>query len=235
VKKIDILIPTLNEEKIRPKLMAVLRSAPWVNNIILETSKPLSRARIAGIKKCKTDWIGMFDDDVEIPENWFDVLSTFTQQKDVVAVSSPFFDVNFDYAVMEFLSHRFRNLNKRSTPFICNVLLKKSAVIGYDPPPVFFCEDELFYRHVNKKGRWVHSSIIGVKHFYTEKDSLLSGAAQRILKFEPFYKVLIRVIARFFFAILAPLYTHSLRTTRHFWKINVRTLTGWIMARKQRT
>nr|MDO8083041.1 glycosyltransferase [Candidatus Freyarchaeota archaeon] len=231
--KIDILIPTLDEKKIRPKLMKVLRHASWVNDVIIETSKPLSRARVNGIKKCKTEWIAMFDDDVEIPENWFEKLWILALQKGVVAVSSPYLTINYDYVIMDFISRRFRSLDKRFTPTIGNVLFKRSAMIGYNPPPLFFCEDELFYRYIVKRGKWVHSKFIGAKHFYKEKDSLLSGVAQRILKFEPFYKMLMRVTTRFFTAVLASFYTHSLKTIYHFWRINVRILTGWIMGKRR--
>jgi glycosyltransferase involved in cell wall biosynthesis len=231
---IDVIIPTKSEAQIRPALMRVLRSAPWVNDIIIETSAPLATARIAAANKCTTDWVAMFDDDVEIPPDWFEKVSAEVNYG-VVAVSSPDMSAIPDYYYMQLLADRLLKLSKRDTPFIDNVLFKKSALEGYDPPLAFYCEDEFFYEHVKKSGRWIHTDPIGVTHYYREKDAAYSGASQRIYKFEPRWNVVRRLLVRTVMGpLVALIYTHKLSTIKRFWGINWRFIIGWIFASRYR-
>ncbi|MEM1724002.1 MAG: glycosyltransferase family A protein [Candidatus Jordarchaeales archaeon] len=99
--KVDVLIPTRNPSRVNPRLLEVLASAPWVNNVVFETSRPLSVARKIGAMKCKTEWIAMFDDDVVIPPNWFEVVSKFARQPNVVAVSTVRVDDNIHVEALQ--------------------------------------------------------------------------------------------------------------------------------------
>lgn len=231
IGKVDVIIPAKDRHNIRLGLAKVLAAAPWVNNIIVETSAPLATARIAGAKRCTTEWVAMFDDDVEIPGDWFEKVSAeITDGDGVVAVSSPDMSAIPDYYCMQLLTDRLIGLKGRDTPFIDNVLFKKSALEGYAPPLAFYCEDEFFYEHVKKKGRWLHTGPIGVVHYYREKDALYGGASQRIYKLEPAYIILRRTLVRFILPIFAALfYTHTPKTICRFWRINVRIIAGWLM------
>jgi glycosyltransferase involved in cell wall biosynthesis len=239
IDKVDVIICVKDPAQIRPKLLNCLNNADWVNNIILETSKPLALARIRATEKCTTEWIAMFDDDVEIPDDWFDRIIARLRirqiagmdliPEDVVAISTPDMSQIPDYYYMQLLSDRLFKLSKRDTPFIDNCLFRKSALIGYDPPLAFYCEDEFFYEHVKKSGRWLHTDNIGVKHFYREKDAVYSGASQRVYKFESRWNVLRRLLVRTAMGpLVAIFYTHKLSTVKRFWNINYRFIIGWI-------
>jgi glycosyltransferase involved in cell wall biosynthesis len=227
--KVDVVIPTLAASRVRPRLIKVLESASWVNNIIYETSKPLARARIVGASKCTTKWVAMFDDDVEIPLDWFDKVSGAIAPG-VVAVSTPDLNADPDFLAVQLIADRLLKLERRDTPFIDNTLFLKSTLEGYDPPHAFYCEDELFYEHVKSKGRWVHTPPVGVRHFYAEKDALFSGASQRVYKFELGTVMIRRALVRFVLPIFAAIfYTRSLRTVYRLWRINIRNAAGWLM------
>jgi len=230
IGKVDVVICTKDVHQIRQKLLDILNNAGWVNTIIIETSKPLAIARIRATEKCVTKWIAMFDDDVEIPEDWFDKVSSVITSG-ILAVSTPDLSLIPDYLAMQLLADKILKLSERDTPFIDNVLFRKDALEGYSPASAFYCEDEFFYEHVKTKGKWIHLAPIGVRHFYIEKDALYSGASQRIYKFEPIYVLLRRTLVRFFLApFLTVFYTHTVRTVWRWWRINVRIMAGWLIA-----
>lgn len=228
ILKVDVIIPTKDPSKIRPKLLEVLKKADWVNNIIIETSKPLSLARVNGAKKCTTDWIAMFDDDVEIPNNWFTVVEKFITD-DVVAISTPSLDFN-NIHILSYkkVTHQIKPLEKRDTPFIDNTLIKKSVMLTYNPPPIFYSEDELLYRHAKKFGRWIHPEHCGVKHFVTIKDTLRAGETIKQLDFYPIKRFIFGRIAYFILPFFALAYSKSFKTVIFFYRININLISGYL-------
>jgi len=225
LERVDVLIPTKDPSKVRPKLLETLRKAKWVNDIIFETSKPLSTARVIGAKKCTTEWIAMFDDDVEIPECWFDVVSSYVSTG-VLAVSTPYFDDNVHLKSYQKLVDYIKPLHTRDTPFICNTLIKREILLNYNPPPTFYSEDELLYRHVKKYGKWVHPPNCGVKHYYVQKDLVKAAAIAEQLHFYPLFRFVRGRLAYFIISVLAIGYSHTWRTIPFFYKNNVKLIAG---------
>jgi glycosyltransferase involved in cell wall biosynthesis len=227
---VDVLIPTKDPNMIRPKLLQTLKSATWVNNIVFETSKPLSTARVIGARKCSTEWIAMFDDDVEIPENWFDVVSKHISA-DVVAVSTPSIDVNNVHMMAyKMVADIISPLHRRDTPFIDNTLIRREVLLNYNPPPIFYGEDELLYRFAKKKGRWIHPPPCGVKHFLLTKNHVEAASTHWQLGFYPTYRFLRGRLAYFVIPILAVGYSRTINTVTFFWSTNIKVIAGYLKA-----
>lgn len=228
--KVDILIPTKDPKRVLPKLLKVLRESPYVNNIIFETSKPLSIARKIGAMKCTTEWIAMFDDDVEIPSEWFEKVFSAIKPG-VVAISTVFEDDNPHLLAFLRISNAIKPVHKRDSPFICNTLIRRDLFFDYDPPKVFYSEDEILYRHAKKKGKWVHLPYIGVKHHFIKKDIIQAAYIMEKLGYYPKYRWLRGIMARFLLSIPACAYSRTWRTILFFWKMNVENIAGVIKAK----
>jgi len=231
VEKVDVLIPTRDPSKIRPKLLKTLKDVTWVNNIVLETSKPLSTARVIGARKCTTEWIAMFDDDVEIPENWFSVVSKYIKPS-VVAISTPSIDINnIHMMAYKMVTDKIKALHTRDTPFIDNTLIRRDILLQYNPPPIFYGEDELLYRFAKKRGTWVHPPHCGVKHFLVLKNHLEASSVMWQLGFYPLFRFVRGRLAYFVIPVLAIGYSHTYKTIPFFWKMNIKIIAGALKAR----
>ena len=69
----------------------------------------------------------MFDDDIEISENWFDSVSKYIKLG-VIAISTPSIDVNnIHITAYRIVSEKIRPLHLRNVPFINNTLNKKKC------------------------------------------------------------------------------------------------------------
>jgi hypothetical protein len=78
--KIDICIVT--KEGRRPKGLEYIP----INNIIVETSKPIGIARMKAIEKVTTPIFAFIDDDIKVSENWFNGLIKYMDDDKVGAV-----------------------------------------------------------------------------------------------------------------------------------------------------
>ncbi len=163
--KVDVVIPTRDVSRIRPNLLKVLREVSWVQNIIIETSAPLSMARKNGALKCRTDWICFFDDDVEIDDGWFNA-AVSKLGSGVVAVSGAYDERNKHVGALMKYIYTLYDPASIASANICNTLILRSALTGYDPPPVFAGEDNLLYRYVLTLGKWVHFYPAHATHRY---------------------------------------------------------------------
>ena len=230
-RKIDVMIPTRNEANIRPKLMNVLNKADWVRDIIIETSKPLSTARKTGALKCQTEWLAMFDDDVEIPEEWLYGMLLYRRyiSPKTLAISSPSLNANIPhYLAFQKISNRLVGLRNLKTPFVDNTLIKRSVFENYNPEPCFYAEDELLHNYVLSIGEWRHTDYIGVKHYYNDKDSYHGGFTEQHYNLTPFWRLCIRMLERSILPVLAVHYSHSFKTVPYWYKKNQRELIGYI-------
>ncbi len=235
---IDVLIPTKNPEKIRPNLLSALNEAPWVHSIIIETSKPLSTARVEGAKKCSTEWIAMFDDDIDLPKNWLGAVIPWPIiQSDVLAVSTPSRDAQPQPHILAYqrVTSAIKPVESRDTPFVDNTFILRSALLDYHPPRVFYSEDELLYRYIKSKGRWIHPPYCGVRHFYIQKDNVRAAEVMEQLGFYPFFRFLRGRLSYFILPFLAVAYSHTWKTVPFFWKWNVQLIAGWLKAKVNKT
>ncbi len=114
----------------------------------------------------------MFDDDIEISENWFDSVSKYIKLG-VIAISTPSIDVNnIHITAYRIVSEKIRPLHLRNVPFINNTLIRRNVLLEYNSPPIFHGEDILLYNYIKKKGIWIHPPYCGVKHFMVIKDPI---------------------------------------------------------------
>jgi glycosyltransferase involved in cell wall biosynthesis len=228
--KIDVVICTLDEKQIRPKLLEVLNDAPWVSCIVIEISRPLSLARKNGAKICSTEWIAMFDDDIEIPENWFDGMIS-AMADGVVAISSPHESVNPHMRAYESLvNQHMKRAETLDTPFINNTLIRRDVLANYSPPPCFYCEDELLYRYVKAHGQWVHTQPLGVKHYPTQKNDQARGYYWRRYRLGPSSLFFRRRLTMPIIALMAVAYSRSLGTLAFYLRLNKDAVVGWLRA-----
>jgi glycosyltransferase involved in cell wall biosynthesis len=229
--KIDVMIPTRNENNIRPKLMKVLNNADWVKDIIIETSKPLSTARRTGALKCSTQWLAMFDDDVEIPQEWFNILMLYRRyiNPNISAISSPSLNINVPhYLAYQRMANNIVHLIHLKTPFIDNTFIKRKVFEDYHPRPCFYAEDELLYKHLRKNRGWIHTHYIGVKHFAIMKDSYNAGVTEWKYNITTPFELLRHTFSRSIISILAVSKSKSLETIPFWWKRNIREIVGYV-------
>lgn len=225
IEKIDVIVPTKNV--VNNKLFSTLKSAKWVNNLIITKEKPLSLARKNALLKTETKWVAMFDDDVVIPENWF--LSVSKEfKKNVGAITTVAEQNNVHERAYDKVVGCFVRLEKLETsPHINNVLVRKELFVDYNPPALFFGEDLYFREHVEKKGcKWVVLPYIGVEHLGENKNFISTGRAYR--KHYSKKQLLRRVVARFVFAPYASMVNFDLKTFFILTKQNVQFIAGWL-------
>jgi glycosyltransferase involved in cell wall biosynthesis len=228
--KVDVLIPTKDFAQIRPALWNTLWSADWVNDIIIETSVPLSSARVRGAWLCSTEWIAMFDDDIEIPADWFDGMIA-SLADGVAAVSSPPESSNpHIWAYEKFINKHIRPLESLDAPFVCNTLIRRDVLMDYEPPPCFYCEDEMLYRHVKSLGRWVHTPPLGVRHYPVQKNDQARGYYWRRYRLGPSSLFFRRRLTMPVMALMAAAYSHSLGTLAFYMRLNKDAVVGWLRA-----
>ena len=226
---VDVVIPSRDESKIRPNLLKTLRSASWVNNIVIETSSPLSAARRIGALKCKTKWIAMFDDDVEIDEDWFKTAQSQIEDG-VVAVSGMFMDEHPHVQAYLLYTYSICDPAKIQTSSVCNSLFLKSVFNDYYPAPIRCGEDNLLYNHVISKGRWVHFYPGHTRHWFKDKYSHLEeGRNDRKYGFIT-GKQFIRMIYHLTFrSIKAVRYSRTPRTVLYYWSWVIQTVVGYAL------
>lgn len=237
--KVDVVIPTRDPKTIRPQLLRTLERAPWVNILILETSKPLANARINGASKAKTEWIAMFDDDVEIPDNWFDLMSPHAGDG-VLCVSGVFVEQFKPMAHYQRVVGKFYDLNTLKVPRICNVLIRREVLVNYPPPSLkyspdacFYCEDEILYRYVQKQGQWLAIPNTGVKHYFKPKDPSRSGRAFYDAHFWTWRNIAFRLVTHFVFSWVACWYSRDLSPVRFWYSHYYKFCKGWLSAWKE--
>lgn len=226
--RVDVAIPTLDPLEVNASLLATLKKAEWVNQIIFGTEKPLSIARANLVKKASTEWIAMFDDDVSIPQDWFEILSRYVD-RNVVGVSSPDMNMDIHTRALKNVVEALWGMHRLNTPYIDNCLVRKNAFLDYNPPRCFNLEDEYFYAHAKKKGKWVHVPYFGVKHYARQKSFFMGGVGTRASRLVSPVQVLKRLIVSSVLAWYAVLYSHSLRTVFYWYKGNVEKIAGWLM------
>jgi len=227
--KIDVVIPTRKKENIRPELLKVIRNHPSVGQLIITEEKPLSIARKNACLKAKTEWVAMFDDDIIIPPNWFNEVFSHIDDK-VGAISTVADTVNpYFQAYQTVVSRIFPLKNIDTAPHINNVLIRRSLMENYDPPPLFLSEDFFLKRHVEAQGYvWKVIDRIGVIHTGKRSNSMEVAVAYRRYGHYKFYQLIRRFVARMLLAPFAALLTLNIKALFELWRDNVEFFAGWL-------
>jgi glycosyltransferase involved in cell wall biosynthesis len=224
--KVDFVVPSRDEAN--PMLLRQIRGMPCAGQIINTHEKPLSTARKHGVLLATTEWVAMVDDDMLLPPNWLQLV-TKAIEPDVGAIGTVAVHKNPHAAAYERVVGTVYNLSKLDTnPHINNILIRRELMENYNPPKLFFGEDQVFKRYVLKAGyRWKVLPFIGATHLGTSKSYVTIGISYRRYGHFGLYKLMRRMAARFIFTPFAALSRLSPVTFWYMTKLNVEFLAGF--------
>jgi glycosyltransferase involved in cell wall biosynthesis len=224
--KVDFVVPSRDEAN--PTLMHQIKHMPCAGQIINTHEKPLSTARKNGVLAAKTEWVAMVDDDMLLPGNWLELVTGAIEPK-VGAIGTVAVHKNKHAAAYERVVGTVYNLSKLDTnPHINNILIRRQLMENYNPPKLFFGEDQYFKRYVQKTGyKWKVLPFLGATHLGTSKGYVTIGISYRRYGHFGFYKLMRRMVARFIFTPFAALSNLSIVTFWYLTKLNVEFLAGF--------
>jgi glycosyltransferase involved in cell wall biosynthesis len=224
--KVDFVVPSRDEAN--PTLLHHIKNMPCAGEIINTHEKPLSIARKNGVLAAKTEWVAMVDDDMLLPDNWLELVTkAITPQ--VGAIGTVAVHKNRHVAAYERAVGTVYNLNELDTnPHINNIIIRRQLMENYNPPKLFFGEDQYFKRYVQKAGYvWKVLPFLGATHLGTSKDYVTIGISYRRYGHFKLFQLVRRMVARFIFTPYAALINLSFKTFTYLNKINVEFITGW--------
>ncbi len=224
--KVDFVVPSRDEAN--PTLLRQIKHMPCAGIIINTHEKPLSIARKNGVLLATTEWVAMVDDDMLLPANWLQLVSKAIKP-DVGAIGTVAVHKNKHVAAYERVVGTVYNLSNLDTnPHINNIIIRRKLMENYNPPKLFFGEDQYFKRYVQKTGyKWKVLPFLGATHLGTSKNYVTIGVSYRRYGHFGFYKLARRMVARFLFTPFAALSNLSTRTFWYLTKINVEFLAGF--------
>jgi glycosyltransferase involved in cell wall biosynthesis len=224
--KVDFVVPSRDEAN--STLLHQIRVMPCAGQIINTHEKPLSVARKHGVLAAKTEWVAMVDDDMLLPSDWLQKVA-MAIEPNVGAIGTVAVHKNRHAAAYERVVGAIYNLSKLDTnPHINNIIIRRKLMENYNPPKLFFGEDQVFKRYVQKTGyRWKVLPFLGATHMGTSKNYVTIGISYRRYGHFGLYKLARRMAARFIFTPFAALSTLSFKTFTYLTKLNVEFLAGW--------
>ncbi len=224
--KVDFVVPSREEPN--PTLMRILEHMPYAGQIINTHEKPLSIARKKGVLQAQTEWVAMVDDDMLLPDNWLQTI-TKSIEPNVGAIGTVAVHKNRHAAAYERVVGTIYNLSKLDTnPHINNIIIRRKLMENYNPPKLFFGEDQYFKRYVQKTGyKWKVLPFLGATHLGTSKNYVIIGISYRRYGHFGLYKLARRMFARFIFTPFAALSNLSAKTFLYLTKLNVEFLAGF--------
>lgn len=225
-QKVDFVVPSRDEAN--PTLLRQIKQMPCAGLIINTHEKPLSVARKHGVLSAKSEWVAMVDDDMLLPPDWLEKV-TAAIEPGVGAIGTVAVHKNRHAAAYERVVGTVYNLSKLDTnPHINNILIRREVMEGYNPPKLFFGEDQVFKRYVQKAGyKWKVLPFLGATHLGTSKDYVTIGISYRRYGHFGFYKLMRRMAARLLLTPFAALSNLSAGTFYYLTKLNVQFLAGF--------
>ncbi|HSV50201.1 MAG TPA: hypothetical protein VLH35_07775, partial [Candidatus Acidoferrales bacterium] len=113
-------------------------------------------------------------------------------------------------------------------PHINNILIRRKLMENYNPPKLFFGEDQYFKNYVLKTGyKWKVLPFLGATHLGTSKDYVTVGISYRRYGHFGFYKLIRRVAARWLLTPFAALSNLSFSTFIYLTRLNIEFLAGF--------
>jgi glycosyltransferase involved in cell wall biosynthesis len=225
--KVDFVVPSRDEAN--PTLLRQIREMPCAGQIINTHEKPLSTARKHGVLAASTEWVAMVDDDMLLPPDWLKKVTSAIEPK-VGAIGTVAVHRNPHAAAYERVVGTVYNLSKLDTnPHINNILIRRKLMENYNPPKLFFGEDQYFKSYVLKAGyRWKVLPFLGATHLGTSKDYVTIGISYRRYGHFGLYKLARRMAARFIFSPYAALSRLSTTTFWYLTRLNVQFIAGFL-------
>ncbi len=225
--KVDFVVPSRDDAN--PTLLEQIKQMPGSGQIINTHEKPLSVARKQGVLQAKTEWVAMVDDDMLLPPHWLQLI-TKAIEPNVGAIGSVAVHKNKHVAAYERVVGTVYDLSKLDTnPHINNIIIRRKLMEKYNPPKLFFGEDQYFKRYVQKIGYvWKVLPFLGATHLGTSKNYVTIGISYRRYGHFGLYKLARRMMARFIFTPFAALVNASSTTFWYLTKLNVEFISGFI-------
>jgi glycosyltransferase involved in cell wall biosynthesis len=226
-RKVDFVIPT--KDKANEFLLRSLSRMPCVGEIIITKERPLSIARKSAVLRANTEWVAMVDADMVLPVNWLERVAAEIAPN-VGAIATVAVHKNKHAAAYERVVGTVVRLNKIDTnPHINNIMVRKCLLQNYNPPPLFFGEDQYLKKFIRSTGYvWKVIPFIGVFHLGSSKNYVTVGMAYRRYGHYSAFQLTRRVVARFIFTPFAALINLSLQTFMYLSKLNVQFIAGWL-------
>ena len=226
-QKVDFVVPSRDEAN--PALLRQIKEMPCAGQIINTHEKPLSVARKHGVLTAKTEWVAMVDDDMLLPPDWLEKV-TGAIGPNVGAIGTVAVHKNKHAAAYERVVGTVYNLSKLDTnPHINNIIIRRQLMENYNPPKLFFGEDQYFKRYVLKSGyKWRVLPFLGATHLGTSKNYVTIGISYRRYGHFGVYKLARRMVARIIFTPFAALINLSVVTFWYLTKLNVEFLAGFV-------
>ena len=224
--KVDFVVPSRDQPN--PTLIRTLKRMPRAGQIINTREKPLSVARKHGVLQAKTEWVAMVDDDMLLPHDWLQKV-TKAIEPNVGAIGTVAVHKNKHAAAYERVVGTVYNLSKLDTnPHINNIIIRRKLMENYNPPKLFFGEDQYFKRYVQKTGyTWKVLPFLGATHLGTSKNYVTIGISYRRYGHFDLYRLARRMVARFILTPFAALSNLSATTFWYLTKLNVEFIAGW--------
>lgn len=225
-EKVDIVIPT--RDKVNGALINGLKRMPSVGQIIITRERPLSTARKRAVLRAKTDWVAMIDNDMILPKNWLPRVTSETAPN-IGAVATVAVHRDKHVAAYDRVVGRIVKLHKIDTsPHINNVLIRRNLLQNYNPPPLFFGEDQHLKKFIEKSGYvWKVIPYIGAVHLGSSKNYIIIGIAYRRYGHYSIFQLIRRMVARFIFTPFAAIMNFSVKTFTYLSRNNVGFIAGW--------
>jgi hypothetical protein len=108
------------------------------------------------------------------------------------------------------------------------MLIRRSLMENYDPPPLFFGEDHHLKHYVENSGyQWKVIPYLGAVHMGSTKNHIQLGEYYRRYGHYSAFQLARRMIARFIFTPYAGLAAASLKTFHYLNRINIEFIAGW--------
>lgn len=225
--KVDFVVPS--RDKPNPTLMKIIEHMPCAGEIINTHEKPLSIARKHAVLQAKTEWVAMVDDDMLLPDNWLKLLTKAIEPK-IGAIGTVAVHKNKHVAAYERVVGTVYRLSELDTnPHINNIIVRRKLMENYNPPKLFFGEDQYFKRYVQKKGYvWKVLPFLGATHLGTSKNYVTIGISYRRYGHFGSYRLVRRMIARFILTPFAATVNTSLTTFWYLTRLNVEFIAGFV-------
>ncbi len=134
------------------------------------TSKPISRARLEAIEKCRTPLILFIDDDVEPEENLIEVMLRYMEEHGADVVEGVCrvrgLGMFFNEALTRHLRANLpRKLKKGERGYTIVTLAKTELLRGWNPPDLVSYEDYHLSQYVlSRGGKWVKVPVPAVHY-----------------------------------------------------------------------
>jgi glycosyltransferase involved in cell wall biosynthesis len=224
--KVDFVIPT--REKPNDALLHLIVHMRCAGQIYITKERPLSIARKKGVLKAKTEWVAMVDDDMLLPQSWLQQV-TAKIAPNVGAIGTVAVHKNKHVAAYDRVVGTVVKLNKIDTsPHINNIIIRRKLMENYNPPALFFGEDQYLKRYVEKSGyAWSVLPFLGATHLGLSKNYVTVGMAYRRYGHFTIFQLVRRIVARFIFTPFAALSNLNLETFWYLSKINIEFIAGW--------